>query len=121
MKGKQMSLNVRTSSDIKKWLIEEIAARLELVPEEIETGEPFINFGLDSAEAVMLSGDLAEWLGQEVSPTIFWDFPCIEELAISLSNGDNEDCKINFTADKKVQISKEPIAIVGIGCRFPRA
>ncbi len=110
----------QTASEIKRWLMEELASRLGLEPEEIDPKEPFTAFGLDSAEAIMLSGDLGEWLQREISPTIFWDYPCIEELAASLVSKGSTSMQQSAVYSSK-HAANEPVAIVGIGCRFPHA
>jgi acyl carrier protein len=36
-------------------------------------------------QAVSLSGDLETWLSREISPTVVWDYPTVEQLARYLS------------------------------------
>jgi acyl carrier protein len=43
---------------------------------------------MDSMQAMHLSGDLADWLGQQLSPTVVWDYPTIELLASHLAGSD---------------------------------
>ena len=57
--------------------ISKLAENLEIDPSEMEINEPFVSFGLDSAQAVGLAGDLEEWLGKKLSPTLVWDYPTI--------------------------------------------
>ncbi|MDZ7342129.1 MAG: AMP-binding protein, partial [candidate division KSB1 bacterium] len=113
----------KKSSDIaaiESWLVAKIAENLELDPGEIDIHEPFVSFGLDSAQAVGLAGDLEEWLGRKLSPTLVWDYPTIESLATFLAE---EKAETTVTAEKSTpKISdSEPIAIIGLGCRFPGA
>ena len=78
---------------------------------------PFVDYGLDSVQAVSIVGDLETWLGRSLSPTLIWDFPTIEDLAKHLA-GDEQpqpswrNCRC---------IESEPIAVIGLGCRFPGA
>ncbi|WP_414172721.1 acyl carrier protein [Clavibacter tessellarius] len=39
------------------------------------------NSRLDSTEALVLAGELEEWLGFDVAPTALWYFPTVEKLA----------------------------------------
>ncbi|MGF1494501.1 MAG: acyl carrier protein [Microcoleaceae cyanobacterium] len=70
--------NVET---IQSWLVAQIAGRLGLNPDEIDIQEDFANYGLNSIEAVNLSGDLENVLGCRLSPTILWDYPNIQALS----------------------------------------
>ena len=47
----------------------------------IDIQEPFAAYGLDSAVAVSMTGELAQWTGCELEPTLFWEYPNIEALA----------------------------------------
>lgn len=73
--------------EIKEWLIENIADRLELSPEEIDIEEPVTHLGLSSREAIMLSGDLEEWIGFELPPELLYEYPEIGPLAEKLAEG----------------------------------
>jgi len=66
---------------IEEWLVAHLAMELKIEPCEIDVGEPFASFGMDSVAAVGLSGDLEDWLGRELSPTLVWDYPTIAVLA----------------------------------------
>jgi acyl carrier protein len=71
----------RSHEDIQLWIAANLAMYLNVRPEEISTSEPFSNYGLDSSTALNLAAELSEWLGQELDPTIFWEYPSIESLA----------------------------------------
>jgi acyl carrier protein len=71
-------------SEIQAWLIAQIAEIIEIEPDQIDITVPFENYGLDSEAAVVLSGDLQEYLGIDLEPTIFFDYPTIEAMAQSL-------------------------------------
>ncbi len=107
-------------SAIESWLVAKIAENLEIDPGEIDTHEPFVSFGLDSAQAVGLAGDLEEWLGRKLSPTLVWDYPTIESLAAFLAEEDGGKV-ISPKAMSIRAMDAEPIAIIGMGCRFPGA
>jgi acyl carrier protein len=70
----------KTASEIETWLINALSESLGIDSEQIETDVSWESYGLDSSTAVVLSGDLQEWLGCELDPTIFFDYPNIEEM-----------------------------------------
>ena len=102
---------------ITTWLAGQIADLAGAHVDEIDIHEPFTGFGLGSRDAVTLTGDLAEWLGRPVPPTLAFDYPTIEDLARHLAGVAVPD-PVPGPADRPV---REPIAVIGIGCRFPGA
>jgi len=77
-----------TEAEIQQWLISNIAALVEIDPANIDIQKPLEYYGMDSMQAMHLSGDLADWLGQQLSPTVVWDYPTIELLASHLAGSD---------------------------------
>jgi acyl carrier protein len=74
-----------TEDAIRTWLITNIASVVNMEPASIDVRQTFDNYGLDSLQAVSLSGDLEIWLNREISPTVVWDYPTVEQLARHLS------------------------------------
>lgn len=74
-----------TEEAIRGWLISNIASVVNMDPASIDVQQTFDHYGLDSLQAVSLSGDLENWLNREVSPTVVWDYPTVEQLARHLS------------------------------------
>jgi acyl carrier protein len=70
---------------IETWLIERLAAELDVSPESIDTDTPFQHYGLGSVQIVGIIGDLEEWLRRSLSPTLGWNFPCVAALAQHLA------------------------------------
>jgi 8-amino-7-oxononanoate synthase len=66
---------------ISSWLIERIASLLERPPQEVDVNMPLQRYGIDSVEAVVISGDLEELLGRRLDSTLVWDYPTIAQLA----------------------------------------
>ncbi len=66
------------------WLAALVAARLGVPPREIDPEEPFTGYGLDSRALVELSGEVAEAVGQDVSPSLFYDCPTVAKLSAHL-------------------------------------
>ena len=75
---------MRTEGEIRDWLVSAIARTSRLPAGQIDPARTFDTFGLNSLQAVTLSGDLEEWYGQELSPTLFWDYPTIDRLVAYL-------------------------------------
>jgi myxalamid-type polyketide synthase MxaD len=110
----------RTAEDIQTWLVSKLSERLGIESHEIDVREPFSSYGLGSTEAVSLSGELAEWLGRKLSPALAYEYPTIETLARHLAESPEASESIP-RADPRREATTEPIAIIGIGCRFPGA
>src|SRR5579871_5917660 len=102
--------------DLRQWLVERCAAVVGVAAARIDTRQPFSSFGIDSKEAVALSGELQELLGRTLPPTLVYDYPNIEALVEYLEGGGNGRQRVTLA-----RTSTAGIAIVGIGCRFPRA
>ena len=75
------ALDYPTAEAISAWLVAKLAERLELDPNTIDTDKELTEYGLNSIEAVNLSGELENFLGYRLSPTLLWDYPTIETLA----------------------------------------
>ena len=86
-------------------------------PEEIDFDASMNDLGLGSRDAMVLSGELSELLGRKISPLEFWQHPSIEDLAQFLSGSEASD-EPDDQAERRSSMD-EPIAIVGVGCRFP--
>ena len=74
-----------SATEIQDWLVDYLADLLEIESDEVDVTVSFDRYGLDSSAAVGLTGDLEEWLGREVNPTLLYDYPTIETLVQHLS------------------------------------
>lgn len=109
---------------IQSWLVTRIAAMLELDSSSIDPRQPFTYYGLGSIQAVSLTGDLEVFLNRKLSPTLAWDYPTIESLAGYLANDTQQSAakpSSAATIPATAAFKKEPIAIIGLSCRFPGA
>ena len=102
---------------IQDWLVAQLSRVLDVEPQDIDVREPFTSYGLTSLDAVGLSGELEEWLGRSLSPTLAYDYPTIETLARHLAGERDAIEPVGMNRESEA----EPIAIVGMGCRFPGA
>ncbi|WP_202972007.1 acyl carrier protein [Moorena producens] len=74
-----------SEADIQAWLVSYLAELLEIESDEIDVKIPFDRYGLDSSAAVGLTGDLEDWLGSEIDPTLMYDYPTIQAMAQHLA------------------------------------
>jgi acyl carrier protein len=74
-----------SATEIQDWIVVYLANLLEIDPEEIDVTIPFDRYGLDSSAAIGFTGDLEEWLGKEIDPTLLYDYPTVEALVEHLS------------------------------------
>lgn len=74
-----------SAAGIQAWLVSYLAQLLEIDPDEINTSIPFDSYGLDSATAVGMTGDLEDWLGRKIDPTLLYDYPTVESFAHHLA------------------------------------
>jgi acyl-CoA synthetase (AMP-forming)/AMP-acid ligase II/acyl carrier protein len=72
--------NVITAETIQSWLITHLSLELKVPPQEIDIQESFAYYGMDSAIAVNTAGQLMDWLGYELEPTLFWEYPNVASL-----------------------------------------
>jgi len=115
-----MSDNSTDAERIQVWLVARLSERLGIEAHEIDIREPLASYGLGSTDAVILAGELAEWLGRKLSPALVYQYPTIETLARHLA--ESPDAAGPATrVDHDREATTEPIAIIGIGCRFPGA
>ena len=104
-----------------EWLVRELAQILDISQEAVVTNEPFSHFGLDSAKAVGLLNRLGEYLGRKIPVTLVWRYPTIEALANYLC-GKPEPTSGNSNPHLfPVAGWNQPIAVIGMACRFPGA
>ena len=140
---------------IHQWLITRLSELRSIPPGQIDDRRPFESLGVDSLLAVQLSGELEEYLGVSLAPTLLYDHPSIGALTEHLAGiagrsgiaglppsprlrrtGKSRATSPRYVArDFPVRrslgeggspaspaiSSLEPIAIVGMGCRFPGA
>ena len=108
----------KTEQEIQDWLSFNLSSRLGIPAADFDVRQPFTTLGLDSVQMVSLIGDLEKWLGRSLAPTMAWDYPTTLLLARHLSLDPNAPTQV---VDNEPPAMVEPIAVVGMGCRFPGA
>ena len=80
-----LAVTERGFSDIQLWIVEYLARHLQVPPESIDPRESFSNYGLDSLTAVSLSGELEDHFGLRLAPTLLWNYPTPEAVALHIA------------------------------------
>ncbi len=85
MMNKQSSQVIVSKAEIQAWIVSYLADLLEIDPEDVNVSIPFDRYGLDSATAVGLTGDLEDWLDRKLDPTLLYDYPTVETFSQHLA------------------------------------
>lgn len=118
--GPETAVNSAPAQEIQSWLVSKIAEVTGLAQQEIGEWEPFTAFGLVSRDVIMLSGELEDWLGRRLSPTLLYDYASLGALARYLA-GEHPKADSGGHAKGWSGYGMEPLAIIGLGCRLPGA
>ncbi|MEV4924532.1 aminotransferase class I/II-fold pyridoxal phosphate-dependent enzyme [Streptomyces roseoverticillatus] len=102
---------------VEAWLAARIAERLGLQASAVDRNLPFASLGLDSRQAVAVAAELGDWLGRELPAGLVFEHPSVRAVAARLG----AEGQPQATASPTARATGEPIAIVGMGCRFPGA
>lgn len=105
--------------ELRNWLVTNLCARLECDADEIDFEASLKDVGVGSRDAIELSGELADRLGRPVSPVDFWQNPTINALVEFFTAAADSDAAEDTAATASLRDINEPIAVVGLGCRFP--
>ena len=76
---------IHGSSEIRTFLIAQIAEALRMEAGDVVTTKPFSEFGVDSLVGSRISKVLGIRLGMEVSATLLWEYPTIDALSVHLT------------------------------------
>ncbi|MBW4633311.1 MAG: thioester reductase domain-containing protein [Iphinoe sp. HA4291-MV1] len=74
-----------TAEEIQALLVSILAEALKIAPDAINVQEPLDNYGLNSAQAMLLVTQAQKMLGFEVPPMLLWHYPNIEALSQRLA------------------------------------
>lgn len=127
----QQAIAAKTSAvsaaTLVDWLVAELAQALSIAPESIDVNQVFSAYGLSSRLAVSLVGELEDFLAAnggkavELSPTLLWQYPTLATLAGFVETQlQSAGASVRATQNVRGQ-EQTPIAVVGMGCRFPDA
>ena len=88
-----MNQNPINAETIANWLVNNLAEQLEVEPDEIDRCEPIENYGLDSAQAMIVVSRADKQFGLEISPMLLWHYPTIEALSERLAEENETQSK----------------------------
>ncbi|MEV7098233.1 type I polyketide synthase [Amycolatopsis sp. NPDC051045] len=102
-----------TTDTLRRWLLDTVAEHTGV---RAEPDHPLGDYGLSSRQAVGIAAELEERLGRRLPATLLWESPTIDHLARSLTGADEPEVSPSTNRRRT-----DPVAVVGLGCRFPGA
>ncbi|XLS29490.1 non-ribosomal peptide synthase/polyketide synthase [Flavobacteriaceae bacterium M23B6Z8] len=109
---KKLDLN-----ETEKWLMEILSNELQIEKNKINAHKSFAEMGITSLQGIRLSGFISDYVGREITPATLYSYSNIRGLATYLSGAQKE--RLDFSQFERIE--NEPIAIIGMACRFPGA
>ncbi|MEU4343523.1 type I polyketide synthase, partial [Nocardia sp. NPDC023852] len=121
--GRLASASARERDDVALAVVREQAAAVlgHASVEAIEVGVPFTELGFDSLAGVEFRNRLAKATGLQLPSTLVFDHPSAQAVAAFIVSrlGDAPDAARRTTRTPRRMRTDEPIAIVGMSCRYP--
>ncbi len=108
-----------TAENLRAWLVHRLATLLSIDSGGIDARERFSRYGLTSLGAGQLVAELSQVVGRPLSPTLVWEAPTIEAVVKHLTGA--SEAVAAQAEPSRAGGAREPIAIVGVACRFPGA
>lgn len=84
MNAHTMMASIKSREEIEDWLRGKVAEHMGVDSDQVDVSQEFLTFDVDSIVAFSLTGELVEWIGMELSPTLVWEHPTIEALSVYL-------------------------------------
>jgi phthiocerol/phenolphthiocerol synthesis type-I polyketide synthase D len=121
-------------TSIRLFLMDRVADRCRLRPHEVDPDRPMVELGLSSRDAMELVGELEELTDRVLPPDMLYEFSTITRLARALTGGEQAGRELagRELAGGEEEASEKPagrpspadrdlspIAVIGLGCRFP--
>lgn len=104
--------------EISNWLLSIIGELITLNSEQINLDTAFADYGLNSKHFIHIVNQLSKKLNRQLAQTLLWSYPTIRSLTDFLCQ--TEDQIFLPDTASRVQLN-EPIAVIGLACRFPNA
>ncbi len=84
--------------ELRKWVRDYLADVLGIPEPEVELDRTLDSYGLDSIEAVLMAGGLEDFLGLEIDPAAFLQYPTIEAMVAALEHGEGIQQLLDYDA-----------------------
>lgn len=114
-----------TRGELQAWIVRRISDQYDIPLQRIDVHQPFSTYGMDSLTAVSLASDLERLLGRTLPSTFLYDNPTIQAVVNELTASKEQPPAGHEPTRplpvRQEAIEREPIAIVGMGCRVPGA
>jgi len=95
-----------------------IASAIGINPENVTDDTPFSVYGLSSLHVIRICAELQNIFARRVSPGLIYEHSTVQSLSTFLSTHSAEIHTEDFGVSS---LPNEPIAIIGMACRFPGA
>lgn len=118
--------NPPSKDTLQDWIRNWISTRMSYEVSRINCKEKLTSLGLDSLGLMQLCQSIEEKWQLAVHPNLVFDYPSIDSLAEYLASVKQQEVKVvdSESYDQSVKDSRfddQPIAIIGMSCRFPQA
>lgn len=117
----------RTKKEIESMIIDSLREMDVNIGESFDKDDNFADYGITSAQAIILIEKLKEYTGRQIDVDSLWRYSSVSEF-IGAIFSDGFTSKQNYEAEGNTQKAvwecgqgQEEYAIVGIGCHFPEA
>ena len=107
-----------SDTELRRWLVDYLITNIGCSPDEVDPDSSFSDLGVGSRDSVVLSGELGELVRRPVSPLEFWQHPTVNQLVGYLTAPESETQADTVDSAGRSWVD-EPIAVIGLGCRFP--
>lgn len=125
------ALDGKAANEVQSWLRQYVASEVAAVlrlgsPDDVPATRNFFQMGMDSLTSIELRNRLRDGIGQSLPATIAFDCPTVPAMAEYLAKLLPERSatktatvsRVETTAPRRDALN-EPIAVIGMGCRFP--
>jgi myxalamid-type polyketide synthase MxaE len=112
----------RTCTRVRAWATNAVANFTGEDPSELPLDEPLTSLGIGSREAVTLVRELEREFAVELASTLAWERPTIESISEHVAD---LLCATEEAPAEPARVRprpvREPVAVIGMACRFPGA
>ncbi|MCX2970489.1 MULTISPECIES: type I polyketide synthase [Streptomyces] len=121
-------MSAEDAAALRRWLVTRVADLTGVDPAAVDADAPLTELGLSSVQTTTLTAELADRVGRALPETLAWERPTVSALAGHLAVEDAEGAPDAVAPEDAFGPAPgpggpagPPIAVVGLGCRFPGA